>query len=66
MKKIIFIIFLCLFITGCNDDSYSKAKCNDIEYDIVSITRWSNSNYELKLKNGEVIEVHPMNCMFYN
>lgn len=69
MKKIILLITSFLLLTGCSDiftdNTYTKAKCNDTEYDIIAITRWSESNYELKLRNGEKIEVHPMNCIFY-
>jgi hypothetical protein len=67
MKKIIILVIPILLLTGCcNDTSYNTAKCNGEEYDIVSITRWSHSNYELELKDGNKIEVHPMNCIFYN
>jgi hypothetical protein len=66
-KNKILILLSILLLTGCvKDDSYNKANCNDIVYDIETITRWSNSNYTLRLKNGEIIEVHPMNCYFYN
>ena len=65
--KLLIMVVIIINLTGCcTDESYNKAKCNDIEYDIISIRRWSSSNYELKLKNGEVIEVHPINCVFYN
>lgn len=66
IKKIIILAIPILLLTGCgNNEKYNKAKCNDEEYDIVSITRWSNSNYELTLKDGSKIGVHPMNCIFY-
>ena len=68
MKKIIMLVILILLLSGCcyNDKNYNTAKCNNEEYDIVSFTRWSDSYYELELKDGNKIAVHPMNCMFYN
>lgn len=67
MKKIILLIIPILLLTGCvKDNRYNKAKCNGEEYNIITIERWSDSNYILTLTNGEKIEVHPMNCMFYN
>ena len=68
IKRICFLIIIFL-LCGCTiikDYDYHKAKCNDIEYDILYIESWSSSNYELTLTNGEKIEVHPMNCVFYN
>ena len=67
MKKIIILIVPILLLTGCiKDKTYNKAKCNDKEYDIKYITRFSNSNYKLTLKDNSIIEVHPVNCIFYN
>lgn len=67
MKKIILLIIPILLLTGCTEDyEYNKAKCGEEEYNIISIRRWSSSEYELKLTNGKKIEVHPMNCIFYN
>lgn len=67
MKKIIILIIPIFLLTGCAEDyGYNKANCNGKEYNIVYIQRWSSSNYELKLTNGEKIGVHPMNCIFYN
>ncbi len=67
MKKIILLIIPIFLLTGCAEDyGYNKAKCGEEEYNIVYIQRWSSSNYELKLTNGEKIEVHPMNCIFYS
>lgn len=65
--KIMIILIASCLLSGCiKDESYNKAKCGDEVYDIKSITRWSYSNYKLTLKNGEIIEVHPVNCKFYN
>ena len=67
MKKIITLIFSILLLTGCfEDETYDKAKCNGKEYDIKSITRFSSSHYKLTLKDNSIIEVHPVNCIFYN
>ena len=66
MKKIITLIVTILLLTGCvKDETYNKAKCNDKEYDIKSITRFSDSNYKLTLKDNSIIEVHPIYCIFY-
>lgn len=67
IKRICFLILTIFLLCGCTKDyNYNKAKCNDIEYDILYFRRWSDSNYELTLTNGEKIEVHPMACIFYN
>ena len=69
IKKIIILVITISLLTACGStgksEKYNKAKCNDEEYDIVSIIRWSSSNYELTLKDGSKIGVHPMNCIFY-
>lgn len=63
---IILIVAILLLNVGIKDDTYNKANCNGKEYNIKSVTRFSNSNYKLTLKNDSIIEVHPANCIFYN
>ena len=63
--KILTVLLCVIMLSGCfKDESFSKAYCNNKEYNIISITRWSDSNYVLKLQDGSTIEVHPMNCYF--
>lgn len=67
MKKIIVIFLTPFLLTGCfKDESFNRAKCGDEVYNIKSMTRFSDSNYILTLEDGRKIEVHPINCMFYN
>lgn len=65
--RIIAILLVPFLLTGCfKDDSFNRAECGDEIYHIKSITRWSDSNYTLRLENGDMVEVHPINCKFYN